>query len=380
MFARSTRIRAKRLNRLALQSWELGNTAKAHEYTEQAIGLMDRRNDGLADAVIRAEALLLRASIASMSADHGTASRSLHAAVALLEEHRVSKVRDFWLAEALTRSGDALRLAGRYTESRQDIDKVFGSSHWDDLEPLRKAAALNAKGILYKDTGRYQEAASLYAEAFELTTAVHGSNHPQVAALLHNMAGLAHVQGQYKEAEPHIRAALDIRHRKDRGDVAAIAADTSVLGAVLAGQGRLDEAEAALRTALLLWTGEHGPDHYEVAVQLNNLASVLQQRHEYTEAEASYTRALEIKGRVLGPDHPEVAALINNLASLEADTGRMASAALHYNQAIEILDSALGSQHPNTLACKASRRRIERLAADATGSANAVSPRPSGRN
>lgn len=353
------RVRARRLNRMALLSWERGDAAMADQFAGQAVQLMDTRNDGFADAAIRAETLLIRASIASIGANHGTAFRCLHKAVALLDEHAVSKTGDLWLAEALTRAGDALRLAGQYVEAERALERVFTLAYWDDLEPLRKAVALNAKGILCKDTGRYQEAAALYAEAFALTKASRGPDDPQIAAILHNLAGLAHVQGNYEDAERHIRRALAIRRRNDSGNAAGIAADLSVLGAILGAQGKLDEAESAIREALQMWTAKNGPAHYEVAVQLNNLASVQQRRQEYPEAEAGYTRAIEIKRSVLGPDHPEVAALFNNLASLEADTGRMASAAAHYDQAIEILNRTLGFQHPNTQTCIANRSRLE---------------------
>lgn len=353
------RMRARRLNRLALQSWEGGDAAAADRFAELAGTIREARNEDLDDAVIRVEALLMRAGVASRAAAHVTASRFLKSAVAFLEGQPVSSARDLWLAEALTRDGDALRLAGRYLEAGQALDKVFRLEHWDDLEPLRQAGVLNAKGILCKDTGRYEEAAALYAEAFTLTTDTLGPDDPQIAAVHHNLAGLAHVQGNYDDAEPHIRAALDIRHRNDHGKEAGIAADTSVLGAILTGQGKLDEAEIAMLEALRLWTAEHGPDHYEVAVQLNNLAAIQQQKNDYSEAESGYTRALQIKRRVLGPEHPEVAALLNNLASLEADLGLRSSAATHYDEAITILEKSLGSQHPNTQACIANRRRLE---------------------
>lgn len=377
MFGLTARIRARRLNGLALHSWKDGDEAAADRFAEQAGSIMETLTDNLGDAVIRAEALLMRGQVASTAANHAAATRRLEAAVVLLEKHAASKTRDLWLAETCTRLADTLRLAGRYPEADHALDKVFRLAHWDSLEQLRKAGALSAKGILCKDTGRYEEASVLYAEAFALTTAALGPDDPQVAAIHHNLAGLAHVQGHYADAEPHIRAALDIRHRNDHGNLAGIAADTSVLGAILADEGRLDDAETAIREALRLWTAKHGPDHYEVAVQLNNLAFIQHRRHEYRGAEDGYTRALEIKRRVLGKGHPEIAALLNNLASLESDLGRMSSAALHYDQAIAILAATLGPQHPNTQACIANRSRVQRQDPDANKSAEGINPRPS---
>lgn len=97
---------------------------------------MRARNKALADAPIRVEGLLARSAIASTSTDHGMAVRHLVDAVTLLEEHPASRTRDLWLAEALTRAGDAWRLAGRYPEAGKALDQVFGLPHLPGLNRL----------------------------------------------------------------------------------------------------------------------------------------------------------------------------------------------------------------------------------------------------
>jgi tetratricopeptide (TPR) repeat protein len=70
-----------------------------------------------------------------------------------------------------------------------------------------------------------------------------GPNHPDVAVLLGNLAGLNRAQGRYADAEPLFKRALKIR-------------------------------EKAL-----------GPDHPEVAVSLNDLADLYRAQGHYADAE-----------------------------------------------------------------------------------------------
>ena len=89
---------------------------------------------------------------------------------------------------------------------------------------------------------------------------------------LNNLAVLLHDKGDYEEAEPLYRRALDISER-------------------------------------LL-----GRDHPYTATSLNNLAGLLHDKGDYEGAEPLFRRALDINERVLGRDHPDTATSLNNLA------------------------------------------------------------------
>jgi hypothetical protein len=94
-----------------------------------------------------------------------------------------------------------------------------------------------------------------------------------VAAVLHNLAGLAHVEGRFAAAEAPARAALALHERLDGPGSSTAAADTAVLGAVLPGMGRFEESEAALVRAMTIWLRHAGPGHHEVAGCLHTWAS-----------------------------------------------------------------------------------------------------------
>jgi tetratricopeptide (TPR) repeat protein len=334
-----SRIKARRLHRLALVSLAARDLPGAWAQTQEARKLVPGRGRTLSGAAQRVELLLATAAIAGEeSCNHQQGIDVLQEAARHFEPFPASKTRDVWLAEILTRLGNTQRLAGQYSEASATLAGALHLTGWDSLEPLRKAGVLNALGILAKDTGHFEDSKRYYTNAHELMTGALGSNAPEFASMHHNLAGLLHAQGRFDEAEPEALRALSLRALSDPTDPSGMAADMSVLGAVLAGEGRLDEAEDQLRAALQTWESLYGSDHYEVAVQLNNLASIQQTRRAFEAASAGYKRALEIKERVLGQKHPEVAALLNNVAAVENELGRIELVKERHDEALTIFE------------------------------------------
>ena len=210
------------------------------------------------------------------------------------------------LAGALTRRGDTHRLLAEYDAAASDLDRAVTLAR----SAVVRGWALNARGILAKDTGRYEQAAGLYADALRALRQVLGDEHPDTATLFHNLAGLEHARGRYEAGEPLARRAVALREQRGGAGSAEVTADLAVLGALLAGQGRYDEAEAVFVRTLKAWTRLRGPDHYEVAISSQHLAALHAARGEVHWARDEYRDALRIKLNALGPFHPEVVALI----------------------------------------------------------------------
>lgn len=214
------------------------------------------------------------------------------------------------LADALIRRGDTLRLLSEYPAATTDLERALGLA----TSLLQRAGAHNARGILAKDIGRLDDAASHYAHARIGLEAVLGADHPTLASIHHNLAGLEHARGNYREGEPHARRAIELRSRLAGANSPEVAADLAVLGALLAGQGRVDEAEAVFRQTLKTWIGHRGPDHYEVAVSLHHLGALHAAQGDLEAAGRELGDALRIKQAVLGVAHPETRTLAGDLA------------------------------------------------------------------
>lgn len=348
---------ARRCHWRAVRLWTAGRFAAAQADGVRAVELFERRQerDSGADPAELVAALLTLAGFHGELASHERAERLYHRAVAVLTGGAQGWAQAPILVEVLIRLGNGQRLRGQYTAAEATLRKVVDRADKDGLEPELLGAAHSALGMVCKDTGRYEEAGRYYATALDLlASAGPGAR----ACLLHNLAGLAHVQGQFAEAEGPARRALALRNQAGDFDSTDVAADTAVLGAVLVGLARYEEAEIVLHSALSLWRRRFGSDHYEVGVSHHNLAVLHHQRDEPDQALHHFHEALRIKVAVLGGGHPEVATILNNLAVLHAEQARISDARRCYAAALSILDHALGTQHPSALRCRDNQRRL----------------------
>lgn len=282
-------------------------------------GVESRTLGRVADRISVLETL---AQFASDQARHAEAQRRCDDALDLLEQVKPSASRDEWWVALLVHKGNSQRLSARYDESALTLPHALALSERMPNSPLLPAGPLNALGILAKDRALYEDAGIYYDLALGLVTSHAGTDAPELAGLYHNLAGLAHVQGQFAQAEEPARRAVRLRRADSSPDTAGLAADLSVLGAVLAGQERFDDAAAILSEALALWRSRYGNSHYEVAVQLHNLAAIQQSQRDNSSAESTLGEALTIKRGILGESHPEIGAILNNLATVYSDTGR----------------------------------------------------------
>ena len=148
-------------------------------------------------------------------ADPRAALKTQHLLVAVLEARQdpVGDAGADRLAAALTGRGDTHRLLAGYDAAADDLDRAVSMARSATV----RGWALNARGILAKDTGRYDQAAGLYADALRVLRLVLGGDHPDTAAVFHNLAGLEHARGRYVAGEPLARRAVALREQQLRG-------------------------------------------------------------------------------------------------------------------------------------------------------------------
>ncbi|MCZ6452893.1 MAG: tetratricopeptide repeat protein, partial [Alphaproteobacteria bacterium] len=91
-------------------------------------------------------------------------------------------------------------LAAAFLWATHDPDMASGQSS-------ELMAAYNSYNALYQQ-GRYSQAEPYAKEALRLGTEEFGSNDPNTADLLNNLAEVYRAQGKYAEAEPLYKRAL----------------------------------------------------------------------------------------------------------------------------------------------------------------------------
>ncbi|MGW7201638.1 tetratricopeptide repeat protein [Streptomyces chryseus] len=228
-------------------------------------------------------------------------------------------------------------------------------------DPIELASSYNQLGILYKFVSRFDDAADAYEKARERLTAARFEDHPMMAAVLHNLGGLAFSRGDYASGQVVAERSVRLRATFRRAGEPEIAADKAALGALLAQQGRLDEAARDFEIAMETYARLFGGNHPEWAVNANNLAVVEARRGNHARAEQLLNQALAVKEKALGPDTVDVATTLINLVDLHLLTGRMQQAKVLWEKAEAIAHRQTSPEHPINRAVSERRSKFTGL-------------------
>jgi CHAT domain-containing protein/tetratricopeptide (TPR) repeat protein len=212
----------------------------------------------------------------------------------------------------------------------------LGTNHPDYAQSLTNLAAL------YKDMGRFSEAESLYWKAMEIREAKLGTNHPDYATTLNNLAFLYEAMNRFCEAERLYRQNLEIMGAKLSTNHPHYATSLSNLASLYQAMGRFCEAELLYQQAQQIVAAKLGTDHPHYALSLNNLAYLYRTMGRFSEAEPLYWQAQQIVAAKLGKNHPHYAANLHNLSGLQAATDRPYQALPLMQDAAKIQSQILG--------------------------------------
>jgi tetratricopeptide (TPR) repeat protein len=325
-------------------------------------------------AAERADDLAFAAMEAAERGHLGEAERVALQALNLAEALVDDLDRDRSLARALRPLGTAQRARGRYREAEgtftRALDHATAGFGPDSIEI---AELHNDLGMTFKYVGRFDEAEAAYGKARVILEGLPDVDPEDLAALFHNLGGLAHARDDFETAEPLARRAVEIRSSTLGRRAPATLLDRSAHAAIVAGLGRSDEAESSFRELLGDLEVTLGPDHPEVAVALNNLAALVQARGALAEAETLYRRVIAIKEAALGDDSPTLAVPFNNLATVLRAQGADADAAALYERAAKLLEGSVSDDHPHLLAIRRNAARLQ-AGARAVAAVRATTP------
>lgn len=208
--------------------------------------------------------------------------------------------------------------------------------------------------------GGYAQALPWLEQGYVVAEARLGTDHPDVATTLNDLAHLYYVQGRYNEAEPLHKRVLSIDEQQRGKEHSNVATSLNNLALLYQAQGRYAEAEPLYQRSLAIWEQQLGKDHPNVAKSLNNLASLYLSQGRYVEAEPLLQRSLSIREQQLGKDHPDVAITLNNLASVYEMQERYSEAEPLLQRALAIGEQHLGNDHPLVATCLQNLAKIYR--------------------
>lgn len=228
------------------------------------------------------------------------------------------------------------------TDLQNQIDELLSQ---DPDSPLLASLYLSL-GDAYKENIQYNQAEIAYQKALDLYEQL-GTNHPDVATILNNLAGIYYSQGNYSEAAPLLLRLIEFKEQQLGSDDPSVASSLNNLALLYKSQGKYREAELLFLQSIEICEKQLGKYHPDIAVSLNNLAGLYESQGKYNEAESLLLRSLEIREQQLGIDHPDVASSLNGFARLYQSQGKYSEAEPLYLRSLEIRKYQLGADHPS---------------------------------
>ncbi|MBW4547117.1 MAG: tetratricopeptide repeat protein [Symplocastrum torsivum CPER-KK1] len=293
--------------------------------------------------------------VATQISDPPTRQQIQKFAPAVLHVAEVAKDKSLWnllhdedLIEPFAGLGRFYQGQGFYKQAAYWLEQClsvtqvrYGSEHPD------VATSLNNLALLYHYTGCYSKAESMYLQALDLYNRLLGDKHIALANSLNNLAGLYASQSHYSEAEPLYLKTLELLKNLLGEENPRLANSLNNLAGLYESQGRYVEAEPLYLQALELNQRLLGDDHPDTVLTLGNLGSLYYSQELYSQAEPLLVQVLELNQRLLGEVHPRVIASLNNLAELYRCQDHHGKAEPLLVQALKLSKSLWGEEHPS---------------------------------
>jgi len=269
---------------------------------------------------------------------------------ALSIQQSLAPTGDLDVAVALDNWASLLKEIGKFQEAKGFYEQALTIRR--RILPAESAlvsTSLNNIGVCDYETGRNEEARQVLGESLKIREKTLPADHLDLATSRMNL-GLALSNstddGDRERARSLLLAAKRILEVKtpDSPDLAQVLDN---LGAMYAEGADLEQAEPLMRAALQIRERVYRPNHPDIAISLVNLANLLLEQKDYEEARLRYERAIRIWEGAKVAEHQYVADAKNNLASLFIATGRHKEGRQRHRDAIEILTKAYGPSDPS---------------------------------
>lgn len=168
--------------------------------------------------------------------------------------------------------------------------------------------------------------------------------HPEVLASIRHTIGNAYRSlGLYDQAEPHLRAALELRRNELGSQNVRTAESMNSLALLLLLRGQVDPAAALFEQALDICRALPNADgDLLVARGLHNLADLERTRGDFSRSDALFTEALDMYRRLPGDLRRDRAMVLGNWAELLNSIGRLDEAAAALDESLALSRELFG--------------------------------------
>jgi serine/threonine-protein kinase len=205
--------------------------------------------------------------------------------------------------------GAMFRREGRLADAERELraGRAILEQTVSTDNPELAEALIQIAYLLDEDRGQFAEADPLYRRALEIRKRAFGDGHPMVAATLFDYADFLTRRGDFTTAVALGRQGMEIIRRAYAKDHPVVANFTGRLAVIVEHAGDVDEATILFRQAIDIVRRVRGQDHDAVAGLEMNLARLLVNRRQYVAAESLARDAYTIRERRSGSASPGTA-------------------------------------------------------------------------
>jgi CHAT domain-containing protein/Tfp pilus assembly protein PilF len=271
-----------------------------------------------------------------------------YAEKSLSEAEKLFGKNDTIYAECLSDLASLYRYTGKYDKAETlflSALKIRKEKSGENSENY--AYTLNNLSLLYKETARYFEAEESYLKVKSIFEKIYSENSPFIAVVLNNLGTLYMEMGQYLKSEPLFIKALDIYKETIGEEHLYYMNALHNFAALYVRMGLYDRAEPMYRKSLALKEKIYGKKHPDYALTLNDLGDIYVKRNEFEKAEKIYKEAVDLVSKNQGEQTSSYALVLNGLARTYSLKGKYDVAENMFKKVIEIDRKIYGENHPD---------------------------------
>jgi len=220
---------------------------------------------------------------------------------------------------------------------------------------IERALELQARAWTLQAEGKLDDAFATCLEALQLTEQCEGSDSPDAANLLNDLAEIEGDRQKFQAALTYAERALAI----EKGQDGRFTGETGVrirlktlalLGMLQRGQGDYARAEVLLQDAAKLAASEFGELSEEYAQALNDLAVLHKYCGRFDEGLRLYREALRVTIATQGEECLSACTIYHNIGGILFSKGDFTAAKPFGEKAWRLSQSLLGETDPRTMA------------------------------
>ncbi len=217
------------------------------------------------------------------------------------------------------------------------------ASLWD--QPSAYIELLSSIGAALKNLTAYPSSEEAYEKALTKSEEYYGTDHPQTASILADIATLKRSQGQREEAENLIVQSIEILEKKETEASLSLANKYSIYAFTKAYQGEYSEALNLFQKADSLYIASDNEESLHRFTTLDNRAETEIRMGKYEDAEKHLNAVLDFYQDYYKGSHFNIAQTLSSLGALYANTSDYEKSNEYLYNSIDMKKKLLGEDH-----------------------------------